>query len=61
MRVSKQAFDLINVSFEEYLVYCDDYKKKFYVKKNLQDFFTGVREGTIVRDIQKGKLIKVKK
>lgn len=61
MRVSKQAFDLINVSYEEYLIYCDNYNKKFYTKKTLQDFFKGVREGSIVRDINKGRLIKVKK
>lgn len=61
MRVSKQAFDLINVSYEEYIIYCDNYNKKFYTKKTLQEFFNDVRNGNVVRDIGKGRLIRIKK
>lgn len=61
MRVSKQAFDLINVSYEEYIMYCDTYNKKFYTKKTLTDFFTDVKKGIVVRDLEKGKLVRVKK
>lgn len=61
MRVSKQAFDLINVSYEEYIIYCDNYNKKFYTKKTLQEFFNDVRNGNVVRDTGKGRLIRIKK
>lgn len=60
MRVSKQAFNLVNVSYEEYLIYCDIYRKDFYKKKTLVSFFEGIREGTIIRDLQKGMLVNVK-
>lgn len=60
MRVSKQAFDLVNVSYEEYILYCDFYRKDFYKKKTLVNFFTGIREGTIVRDLTKGMLVNIK-
>ena len=57
MTIKKQALDLIGVSVEQYLDYCERYNLKPNFKKTRREFFKRVSEGRIVLDTRTGQLI----
>ena len=57
MTIKKQALDLIGVSLEQYLDYCERYNLKPNFKKTRREFFKKVSEGRIVLDTNTGQLV----
>lgn len=56
MKINKQAFELIGVTLEDYLLWCEDNNLPSYLEKTKVDFFTKVKTNQIVRDSASGKL-----
>lgn len=56
MYISKQAFDIVGVTVEDYLQWCQDYNKLPYMKKVRKEFFGRIKDGRIVRDHDTRKL-----
>lgn len=49
MKISKQALNLIGVTYTEYLEWCAAHNKKHFSKKVILDFFTRIKDGRIIR------------
>ena len=56
MDINKQAFELIGITMEDYLDWCNDNKVSACSRKTVREFFRKVRINQIVRDSRTGKL-----
>lgn len=57
MTINKQALDLVGVSIEQYLDYCEQRGLKANYKKTRKEFFKRIKEGRIVMDSKTGELL----
>ena len=61
MKINKQAFDLIDITPEEYLNWCADNNKLYNKRKTILEFFKKVKNNKIVRDNKLNKLVNKRK
>lgn len=57
MYISEQALDLIGISYEDYLLWCETYGFAPYKKKTRKEFFKKIKDCTILKDKKTGRLI----
>lgn len=57
MNINKQAFKLRGVTVEDYFKWCKDKKKTKSSTKTMEDFFTRLDEGRLVKDAATGRLL----
>lgn len=57
VKLNKQALKLYNVTNEDYLQWCKTWKKAAYKPSTKEDFFTRLREGRLIKDVN-GKLVR---
>ncbi len=60
MKINKHAFELVGISLEDYILWCEDNNKPSYKAKTKEEFFKKIRNNQIVRDTKKGKLVSVR-
>lgn len=56
MKINKQAFELVGVTLEDYLLWCGENDLPSYSEKSKVTFFTYIKTNRIVRDSETGKL-----
>ena len=60
MKINKHAFELVGVSIEDYVLWCEENNKPSYKPKTKEEFFRKIRSNQIVRDTKQGKLVSVR-
>ena len=60
MKINKHAFELVGVTIEDYVIWCEENNRASYKAKTKKEFFEKIRNNQIVKDSKKGKLVSVR-
>lgn len=58
MQINKRSLEVVGVTYEEYIDWCDKNKLIDNKKKTIKLFFEKIRNGQLVRNSKNGEIIK---
>lgn len=58
--ISKQALEMFNVDYEEYLIWAKENNKNIYLNETKEEFFRKLKDKILIRNEKTNKLEEIK-